>query len=64
MNETNSAIDLKNAHIMFHKWNMTTFGDFDGLALFIRIVEAGGLASAERATGISKATLSRRLFSP
>ncbi len=31
---------------MFHKWNMT-FGDFDGLALFIRIVQAGGLASAE-----------------
>ena len=47
--------------VMFHKWNMTTFGDFDGLALFIRIVRAGGLASAERATGIPKATLSRRL---
>ncbi|RJG46070.1 LysR family transcriptional regulator [Mesorhizobium sp. DCY119] len=40
---------------------MKTFGDFDGLALFIRIVQAGGLASAERATGIPKATLSRRL---
>jgi DNA-binding transcriptional ArsR family regulator len=47
--------------ITFHKWNMTTFGDFDGLALFIRIVQAGGLAAAERATGIPKATLSRRL---
>ena len=47
--------------ITFHKWNMKTFGDFDGLALFIRIVQAGGLASAERATGIPKATLSRRL---
>jgi len=35
-----------------------TFSDFDGLALFIRIVQAGGLASAERATGIPKATLS------
>lgn len=46
---------------MFHKWNMKTFGDFDGLALFIRIVQAGGLGAAERATGISKATLSRRL---
>jgi hypothetical protein len=34
---------------------------FDGLALFIRIVQAGGFASAERATGISKATLSRWL---
>ncbi|MCJ9723475.1 LysR family transcriptional regulator [Agrobacterium sp. SHOUNA12C] len=40
---------------------MKTFGDFDGLALFIRIAQAGGLASAERATGIPKATLSRRL---
>jgi DNA-binding transcriptional LysR family regulator len=40
---------------------MTTFVDFDGLALFVRIVEAGGLTSAERAIGISKATLSRRL---
>ena len=37
------------------------FGDFDGLALFVRIVQAGGLAAAERATGIPKATLSRRL---
>jgi DNA-binding transcriptional LysR family regulator len=46
---------------MFHKWNMKIFADFDGLALFIRIVQAGGLASAERATGIPKATLSRRL---
>lgn len=53
--------DLKTAHFMFHLWNMKTFGDFDGLALFIRIVQAGGLAAAERATGISKATLSRRL---
>ncbi|WP_371813645.1 LysR family transcriptional regulator [Ensifer sp. ENS07] len=35
--------------------------DFDGLALFIRVAQAGGLAAAERATGISKATLSRRL---
>ena len=61
MNETNTAEDLKNTHVMFHKWNMTTFGDFDGLALFVRIVEAGGLAAAERATGIPKATLSRRL---
>ncbi|OCP21344.1 MULTISPECIES: LysR family transcriptional regulator [unclassified Ensifer] len=40
---------------------MKTFGDFDGLALFIHIAQAGGLAAAERATGISKATLSRRL---
>jgi DNA-binding transcriptional LysR family regulator len=46
---------------MFHNWNMKTFGDFDGLALFIRIVQAGGLGAAERATGIPKATLSRRL---
>ena len=46
---------------MFQKWNMKTFGDFDGLALFVRIVQAGGLAAAERATGIPKATLSRRL---
>lgn len=52
---------MKNAHITFHKWNMKTFGDFDGLALFVRIVQAGGLAAAERATGIPKATLSRRL---
>lgn len=40
---------------------MKTFGDFDGLALFIHVAQAGGLAAAERATGISKATLSRRL---
>lgn len=40
---------------------MKAFQDFDGLALFVRIVRAGGLASAERATGIPKATLSRRL---
>lgn len=40
---------------------MKPFEDFDGLALFIRIVQAGGLAAAERATGIPKATLSRRL---
>ena len=40
---------------------MKAFGDFDGLALFVRIVQAGGLAAAERATGIPKATLSRRL---
>lgn len=40
---------------------MKPFSDFDGLALFIRVVQAGGLASAERATGIPKATLSRRL---
>ncbi|PZM13950.1 LysR family transcriptional regulator [Rhizobium tubonense] len=40
---------------------MKTFGDFDGLALFVRVVQAGGLGAAERATGISKATLSRRL---
>jgi DNA-binding transcriptional LysR family regulator len=40
---------------------MKAFDDFDGLALFVRIVEAGGLAAAERATGIPKATLSRRL---
>jgi hypothetical protein len=53
--------DLIFAIIMFHKWNMMTFGDFDGLALFIRIVQAGGFTSAERATGIPKATLSRRL---
>jgi DNA-binding transcriptional LysR family regulator len=42
---------------------MKTFGDFDGLALFVRIAQAGGLAAAERATGIPKATLSRRLTS-
>lgn len=47
--------------LVFQKWNMKTFADFDGLALFIRIAQAGGLASAERATGIPKATLSRRL---
>jgi DNA-binding transcriptional LysR family regulator len=46
---------------VFQKWNMKAFGDFDGLALFVRIVQAGGLAAAERATGIPKATLSRRL---
>lgn len=40
---------------------MKTFVDFDGLGLFIRIAQAGGLAAAERATGIPKATLSRRL---
>lgn len=40
---------------------MKTFDDYDGLALFVRIVQAGGFASAERATGIPKATLSRRL---
>lgn len=40
---------------------MRAFNDYDGLALFIRIVEAGGLAAAERAIGIPKATLSRRL---
>src|SRR6478736_5840075 len=61
MDGTNPAADLKNAHLMFHKWNMSAFSDFDGLALFTRIVEAGGLAAAERATGIPKATLSRRL---
>lgn len=60
-NETKHAAGLKNDLIMFHKWNMTVFGDFDGLALFTRIVQAGGLAAAERATGIPKATLSRRL---
>jgi DNA-binding transcriptional LysR family regulator len=37
------------------------FSDFDGLALFVRTVQAGGLAAAERATGVPKATLSRRL---
>lgn len=46
---------------MFHNWNMKTFVDFDGLAQFILIVEAGGFASTERVTGIPKATLSRRL---
>ncbi|NSZ60029.1 LysR family transcriptional regulator (plasmid) [Agrobacterium tumefaciens] len=40
---------------------MKTFGDFDGLALFVHVAQSGGLAAAERATGISKATLSRRL---
>ena len=40
---------------------MTAFNDFDGLALFTHIVQAGSLAAAERATGIPKATLSRRL---
>jgi DNA-binding transcriptional LysR family regulator len=40
---------------------MTQFNDFDGLSLFIRVVQAGGFAAAERATGISKATLSRRM---
>ncbi|MBB3980282.1 DNA-binding transcriptional LysR family regulator [Rhizobium azooxidifex] len=59
--ETQTSADLKNAKFVFHLWNMKTFGDFDGLALFVRIAQAGGLAAAERATGISKATLSRRL---
>ncbi|MTH60868.1 LysR family transcriptional regulator [Paracoccus litorisediminis] len=40
---------------------MRAFNDYDGLALFIRIIEAGGLAAAERAIGVPKATLSRRL---
>lgn len=40
---------------------MKPFDDFDGLALFARIADAGGLAAAERATSIPKATLSRRL---
>lgn len=40
---------------------MINFSDFDGLALFTRVVQAGSLAAAERATGIPKATLSRRL---
>ncbi|MEJ5083374.1 LysR family transcriptional regulator [Ochrobactrum sp. MYb379] len=40
---------------------MKTFDDFDGLALFVRVAQAGGLAAAERSTGISKAALSRRL---
>lgn len=52
---------MKFVVITFHKRNMKTFGDFDGLALFIRVVQAGGFTSAERATGIPKATLSRRL---
>ncbi|MGB0696798.1 MAG: LysR family transcriptional regulator [Rhodospirillaceae bacterium] len=40
---------------------MERFEDFDGLALFVAIADAGGLAAAERATGVPKATLSRRL---
>ena len=48
---------------VFHIWNMTRFDDFDGLSLFVRIVDAGGLGAGERATGIPKATLSRRLTS-
>lgn len=40
--------------VMFHYWNMTAFSDFDGLALFTRIVQAGSLAAAKRATGIPK----------
>lgn len=40
---------------------MTLFTDYDGLALFVRIVQAGGFGAAERAIGIPKATLSRRL---
>jgi DNA-binding transcriptional LysR family regulator len=47
--------------VMFHKWNIMTFADYDGLMLFVRIAQAGSLASAARATGIAKATLSRRL---
>ena len=40
---------------------MRQFHDFDGLALFVQIAQAGGLAAAERATQVPKATLSRRL---
>ncbi|KQT52320.1 hypothetical protein ASG54_23495 [Aureimonas sp. Leaf460] len=40
---------------------MIGFSDFDGLVIFTRIAQAGSLAAAERATGIPKATLSRRL---
>lgn len=63
-NINNGTINREDAifiYMVYHKWNMKTFNDFDGLALFIRIVQAGGLAAAERATGIPKATLSRRL---
>lgn len=52
---------MENAVYMFHKWNMKLFSDYDGLALFVRIVQAGGFGAAERAIGIPKATLSRRL---
>jgi len=37
------------------------FTDYDGLALFVKVAEAGGFAAAERATGVPKATLSRRI---
>jgi len=40
---------------------MRNFSDYDGLALFVRTVQAGSLAAAERALGVPKATLSRRL---
>ena len=44
----------------FHKWNMRQCHDFDDLALIVRVAEAGGLAAAEWATQVPKATLSRR----
>ena len=34
---------------------------FDDLYLFTRVVEAGGFSAAERATGIPKSRLSRRI---
>ncbi|WP_042549503.1 LysR family transcriptional regulator, partial [Ralstonia solanacearum] len=37
---------------------MKRFGD---LYLFTRVVEAGGFSAAERATGIPKSRLSRRI---
>ncbi len=46
---------------MFQNWNMRQFQDFDGLALFVQIAQAGGLTAAEQATQVPKATLSRRL---
>jgi DNA-binding transcriptional LysR family regulator len=52
---------MENAVYSFHNWNMKIFDDYDGLALFVRTVQAGGFAAAERAVGIPKATLSRRL---
>ncbi len=40
---------------------MKAFLDFYSLALFVTIAQSGGVGAAERATGIPKATLSRRL---
>jgi DNA-binding transcriptional LysR family regulator len=40
---------------------MPTNVDLDGMALFVRIVEAGSISAAGRALGLPKATVSRRL---